>query len=93
MSKYTKCYKALTILLDIKIDNEPEYEAFLKMYFEIAGLDDPDMKPAFDPRKTNGLLGEFQHLLLPREFNQIQKNFKAQVNLLLKEVFSHQDSN
>jgi hypothetical protein len=56
MSKFTKCYKALTILLDIRIDTAPEYDQFLKMYFEIAGLDDPDQKPAFDPRKTNGLL-------------------------------------
>lgn len=59
MSKYTKCYKALTILLDIKIDYEPEFADFLKLYFEIGGLDDPDQRPAFDPRKTNDLLKEF----------------------------------
>ena len=88
MSKYTQCYKALKILLDIKIDNEPEYDQFLKIYFEIAGLDDADQKPAFDPRKTNSLLNEFEHLLLPKEFSQIQKNFKMEVTKLLKEAMS-----
>jgi hypothetical protein len=83
MSKFTKCFKTLSLLLDIKIGNEPEYDAFLKMYFEIAGLDDPDMKPAFDPRKTNNLISEFEHLLLPKEFKTIQKNFRAQVDLLV----------
>ena len=52
MSKYTKCYKAMCALLDIKIDFEPEFASFLKLYFEIGGLDDPDQRPAFDPRKT-----------------------------------------
>jgi hypothetical protein len=64
------------VLLDIKIDYEPEFADFLKLYFEIGGLDDPDQRPAFDPRKTNDLLREFEHLLLPKEFKQIQKNFK-----------------
>jgi hypothetical protein len=68
MSKYTNCYKTLTLLLDIKIDKAPEYESFLKMFFEIGGIDDPEQKPAFDPRKTTDILKEFQHLLLPNDF-------------------------
>jgi hypothetical protein len=93
MSKFTKCYKALTTLLDIKIDFEPEYEAFLKMYFEIGGLDNPDMRPEFDPRKTTDLLQEFQHLLEPKEFYQTSKNFKAGIRAILKEALSQQDVN
>jgi ankyrin repeat protein len=77
MSKFTKCYKTLSLLLNIKIDDAPEYADFLKMYFEIGGLDDPDQRPAFDPRKTHDLIDEFEHLLLPKEFKHIKKNFKT----------------
>ena len=63
------------------------------MYFEIGGLDNPDMRPEFDPRKTSDILTEFHHLLLPKEFKQIQKNFKAQVKVILKEALSQQDVN
>lgn len=63
------------------------------MYFEIGGLDDPEQRPAFDPRKTHDLLREFEHLLLPREFAQIKKNFKAQVAALLKQALDMQDNN
>jgi ankyrin repeat protein len=93
MSKFTKCYKALCLLVDIQIDSAPHYDEFLKMYFEIGGLDDPEQRPAFDPRKTHDLLREFEHLLLPREFSQIKKNFKAQVAELLKQALDMQDNN
>ena len=69
MSKYTNCYRALEILLSINIDSEPDYEAFKKMYFDIAGLDDPDLKAPFDPRKTHKLIEEFEHLLSPSVFS------------------------
>jgi len=29
-------------MLDVRIDFEPEFAAFMKLYFEIGGLDDPD---------------------------------------------------
>lgn len=80
-------------MLDIRIDNAPEYDSFLKTYFEIGGLDDPDQRPAFDPRKTNGLLAEFEHLLLPKEFNRIVKHFKLNLASLIKQVLHQQDSN
>lgn len=82
MSKYTQCYKALTMLLDIKIDSVPGYDQFLKLYFEIGGLDNADQRPEFDPRKTSDLLSEFKHLLLPKDFNQSLKEFKRQVDQL-----------
>ena len=46
-------------MMNVKIDFEPEFDAFLKLLFEIGGLDNPDMRPEFDPRKTQDLLGEF----------------------------------
>ena len=39
------------------------------------------------------MLKEFEHLLLPKEFRQIQKNFKHQIALLLKEALNQQDVN
>lgn len=68
MSKFTNSYRALQVLLDINLDSEPGYDSFKKLYFEIAGLDDPDQKVPFDPRKTHKLIDEFEHLLAPREF-------------------------
>ena len=76
MSKYTNSYRALQILLEITINSEPDYDIFKKVFFEIAGLDDPDQKVPFDPRKTHKLIDEFEHLLAPREFKQVLKDFK-----------------
>jgi small nuclear ribonucleoprotein (snRNP)-like protein len=45
----------------------------------------------FDPRKYVGILAEFSHLMSPREYKSILKDFKDQVNLLLKEVLDKQD--
>lgn len=59
MSKFTKCYKTLFTLLDITLNELPDYDEFLKVYFEIGGLDDPDLRPQFDPRKTKDLIDEF----------------------------------
>lgn len=41
MNKFTKCFKTLQTMLEISIDHEPEYQSFLKMFFEVTGLDDP----------------------------------------------------
>jgi hypothetical protein len=56
------------VLLDINIKEEPHYDGFLKMFFEIGGLDDPQGKAPFDPRKTHKLVDEFEHFLDPKEF-------------------------
>lgn len=59
MSKYTKCFKTLKNLFEINIDSEPHYDAFLKSFMEIGGLDDPMGRAPFDPRKTHGVVKEF----------------------------------
>jgi len=77
MSKFTQCYKCIRALLTIGIDDEPEYDYFLKLYFDIIVLDKhQDSKIAFDPRKSHNLLKEFEHLLDPKEFDSIHKDFK-----------------
>jgi len=45
MSKFTKCYNTLLTLLNITLNEVPDYDEFLKVYFEIGGLDDPDLRP------------------------------------------------
>ena len=77
MNKYTKCFNTLKSLLEINLNQEPEYAAFLKTFFDIAGLDDPQLRAPFDPRKYAGLLTEFEHFVSPNEFKQICKNFKV----------------
>jgi hypothetical protein len=56
MNKFTNCYRFLQILLTIGIDNEPEYEKFLHLYFELAVLGsnkgDVGSSTFFDPRKS-----------------------------------------
>ena len=78
------CYKSLQALLDIKIDKEPEYEFFEHLYFEIAALDRADHKTPIDPRKSAHLIEEFEHLLDPKDFRRINKQFKLDVTELLK---------
>ena len=39
------------------------------------------------------VLKEFEHLLAPKDYNRIKKEFKAQIKLLLKEVLNSQDKN
>ena len=80
MSKYTNCYRALQSILSISIDSEPEYESFRKTFFDVSGLDEPDLHAPFDPRKTHRLLDEFEHLLSPKVFGQVCRDFKQLIS-------------
>lgn len=93
MSKYTKCYRCLTALLQIDINEEPDYERFLRNYFEIASLDSADGRAPFDPRKSSLVIKDFEHLLEPVEFNNIIKDFKIRIRSVIKEALNMQDSN
>ena len=88
MSKFTQSFKTLQLLLSAELGNQPEYSAFLKLFFEVGGLDDPQMRAPFDPRKTTGVLAEFEHLLHPREFAQIKKDFKVRLSNVQKEALN-----
>ena len=88
MSKYTKCFCSMQILLDISIDNEPEYDAFLKRYFEIGALDSKEGRAPIDPRKSSLLIKEFEHLLDENEFSGILKKFKQEVKSLIKQALN-----
>ena len=76
MSKYTNCYRCVQALLEIDVNNEPDYEAFLRKYFEIGALDSPNGRAPFDPRKSSLVIKDFEHLLDPVEYNNIGKDFK-----------------
>ena len=93
MSKFTACSRCLIALLNIKIDEEPEYKVFEKLYFEIAGLDSADQTPSWDPRKSSMLLQEFEHLLDKRDFAIVKRNFNQGVKMLIKEALNQQDCN
>ena len=93
MSKFTKSYRCVQGLLDIDVSGEPDYEYFLRNYFEIGALDSPDGTTPFDPRKSSLLIKEFEHLLEPREYNNIIKDFKIRIRALTKEALNLQDSN
>ena len=71
MSKFTSCSRCLHALLNIKIDDEPDYTFFEHLYFEIAALDRADKTTPIDPRKSAQLMHEFEHLLDRREFKRI----------------------
>ena len=83
----------MKILLEIGIDNEPEYEAFLKNYFEIGSLDSSEGRCPFDPRKSSLIIREFEHLLDEVEFGNIMKDFKLRVRNLLSDALNQQDTN
>ena len=68
MSKFTKCFKCIEALLNIDIDKVEGYDQFLHLYFELQLLETSDERK-FDPRKYNGILAEFKHLMSPREYN------------------------
>jgi len=68
MSKYTNCYRVLKCLLSINIEKEPEYDSFRKTFFDVSGLDEPDLAAPFDPRKNHDIVAEFEHLLSPKVF-------------------------
>ena len=93
MSKFTKSYRCVQGLLEIEMSGEPDYEQFLRNYFEIGSLDSPDGRTPFDPRKSSLLMKDFEHLLEPREFNNINKDFKIRIRALMKEALNMQDSN
>jgi len=93
MSKFTLCYKSIQALLDIQIDNEPEYPFFEHLYFEIAALDRADHKTPIDPRKSACLIAEFEHLLDPKDFSRIIRQFKADVQELIKGALAQTDIN
>jgi hypothetical protein len=79
MSKFTTCYKFLQALLSINIDNAPGYDDFLHLYFELSvlGVNKGETSSTFiDPRKSQNLIGEFEHLLEAGEFKSIVKEFK-----------------
>jgi len=80
-------------LLEIDVSSEPDYEVFLRNYFEIGALDSPDGRTPFDPRKSSLLIKEFENLLEPREFNNINKDFKLRIRAVVKEALNSQDSN
>jgi hypothetical protein len=44
-----------------------------------------------DPRKSANLIAEFEHLLEPRDFKKISKNFKKEVAAMIKEALAQQD--
>ena len=75
MSKFTKCFKCMEALLDIRIDSVEGYDEFLGLFFELQMLEISEERK-FDPRKYNGILAEFKHLLSVREYNTIIKDFK-----------------
>ena len=93
MSKYTKCFSTMKILLDIGVDNEPGYDDFLTNYFEIGSLDSSEGRAPIDPRKSSNIIREFEHLLEKTEFNNIMKDFKKQIRKLLKTALNQQDTN
>ena len=93
MSKYTNCYRCVTALLEMDVSHEPDYERFLKNYFEIGALDSQDGRAPFDPRKSSLLIKEFEHLLEPTEFKNIVKDFTNRIRRLIKDALNLQDSN
>ena len=93
MSKFTNCYRCVIALLEINVYQEPDYDAFLRNYFEIGALDRPDGRAPFDPRKSSTLIKEFEHLLEPQEFKNIIKDFTNRIKRLVKEALNMQDSN
>ena len=92
MSKFTKCFKCIEALLNIDINNVEGYDQFLSLFFELQLLETTDERK-FDPRKYNGILAEFEHLMDPIEYKSVIKDFNYQVKLLLKEVLDRQDIN
>ena len=93
MSKYTNCYRCVIALLETDLSSEPDYEQFLRNYFEIGALDRQDGRAPIDPRKSSTLLKEFEHLLDPVEFKNIQKDFNLRIKRLFKDALNMQDSN
>jgi hypothetical protein len=93
MSKFTKCFKCVEALLGFDLETDPEgYDEFLKLFFELQLLETSEERK-FDPRKYRGILAEFKHLLSPKEYDAVLKDFRFSAKLLLKEVLDSQDAN
>ena len=92
MSKFTKCFKTLDAMLNIDLENAPDFNNFIGLFFQIQDLENA-AEQKFDPRKYKNVLSEFEHLLSPKDYNRVKKEFKTQVKLLLKEVLNSQDKN
>ena len=91
MNKFTKCNKTLEALLEIDIDHAPGFDNFLKLFFQLQGLESTE--ESFDPRRSNNILKEFKELINPSDYNSVVRDFKSQAKLLLKEVLNQQDVN
>ena len=83
--------------MNIGIDNEPEYEKFLHLYFELAVLGankgDSCSSTFIDPRKSQALVKEFEHLLSPHEFKSVTKEFTKQIKDEISKALNHPDAN
>ena len=86
MNKSVKSHKTMEALLDINFDKVPGWDEFLKLNNQLQGFEDSE--ESFDPRKSNEILKEFRNLISPNDYNQVVRDFNAQVRLLLKEVLN-----
>ena len=74
MSKFTKCFKCVEALLRLDADSVAGYDQFLQLFFELQLLEVAEER-LFDPRKYVHVLAEFKHLMAPREFQAVMKDF------------------
>ena len=73
--KYTRSNKAAIALLDIGLEKEEGYQEFENMCSQIAFLDDsPDTN--IDPKRRFHIMNEIRHLIIPRVYKNIMKEFK-----------------
>ena len=86
MSKFTNSFKTLEAILDIDFDIVPGYKAFADLYMQLQGFEAAD--ETFDPRRCHSVLQEFKRLMRPQDFNMAVRDFKRQVDNLLKEVLN-----
>ena len=91
MNKSVKSFRTMEALLDIDFDRVPGWDEYIKLYQSLQGLEESEGQ--FDPRKSSEILKEFRNLISPNDYNQVVRDFKQQVRLLLKEVLNQQDQN
>lgn len=75
MSKYTKCFKTLESLLDIRMDKCPGQDAFLKMFAELSKFEIPE--ETFDPRRCIGILDELKKYMRAIDYKRAEIEFKT----------------
>ena len=90
MSKFTKSFKCMEALLNIDIDHVDGYDKFLEFFFQLQMVETAEDRK-FDPRKYNSILTEFKHVLAPKEYNLIVKDFQQNIQYLIKSVLQMQD--